>query len=325
MMKYFLALSLLGFGFIASKSLADAVKSDVVERVVAIVNDDIITLSDVDKYAARIRSGGLTDDLLIPDDATKQALLKDRSALLEKMIDEKVIDSEVKKQNLSVPIERVEQEIRTVAKRNNVSRDELKAALKERGIEFSAYQDFIKKGLERQGLVEKGITSKIKISEDDVTTAFAAKFGQSNDQAYEYTLSHIYFRSIAKGPAIAKANAERAEKRLQSGEGFEQVGAAEDPGFEEGGHLGVFKTGELQKDLDAVVQKMSAGQVSGVLPTAGGFHIVRVDRKAIIPDPRTESAREKIRNELYEKSFKRQLQAWLEQLRLDSFVRINSK
>ncbi len=306
--------------------VASTASAEIVERIVAIVNDEIITQTDQNKYAERLRSGGLTDDLLIPDEATKQELVKDRSKLLQKMIDERIIDSEVKRQNLSVPVERMEQEIRTIAKRNNVSRDELKAALLERGIQFSQYQDFIKTGLERQALIEKAITSRIKISEDDVMSAFAAGRAGANEQAFEYTLAHVYFQNEKPGgPQAAKARAEKALKRLRAGESFDRVAAetSEDPGFESGGALGVFKTGEIQKDLEQVVQKLNAGEYSDVLPTSGGYHIVKLNKKRLIADPRTEKEREKIRAELYEKAYKRQFQSWLEQLRQDAFIRIN--
>jgi peptidyl-prolyl cis-trans isomerase SurA len=299
--------------------------AETVERIVAVVNDDIITSTDVDKYAARLKTGGLADDLLIPDEATKQALLKDRTKLLETMINAKVIDSEVKKQNLSVPIERVEQEIRKVAKNNNVSREELKSALLERGIPFSDYQDFIKTGLERQGLVEKAIASRIKISEDDVISAYAAKTGSAEQQAFEYTLAHIYFDSSKGGARAARLRADDAFAKLKSGIPFEReaADASEDPGYEQGGLLGVFKTGELKKDLESAVYKLQVGETTNVIPATGGFEIVKVLKKKLIPDPRTEKDREKIRAELYETAFKKQLHDWLAQLRTDAFVRIN--
>jgi peptidyl-prolyl cis-trans isomerase SurA len=300
--------------------------AETVERIVAVVNDEIITTTDVEKYAARLKTGGLADDLLIPDDTTKQALLKDREKLLQTMINAKVIDSEVKKQNLSVPIERVEQEIRKVAKNNGVSRDELKSALAERGIPFSDYQDFIKTGLERQSLVEKAIASRIKISEDDVMNAWAAKHGGTEEQAFEYTLAHIYFDSSKAGGAKAsRQRADEALAKLKSGVPWdrEAADASEDPGYEQGGLLGVFKTGELQKDLDSAIMKLQPGEFTNVIPASGGYEIVKVVKKKIIPDPRTEKEREGIRQQLYETAFKKQLHDWLEQLRTDAFVRIN--
>ncbi|HVK60247.1 MAG TPA: peptidylprolyl isomerase [Bdellovibrionales bacterium] len=315
-----IAAVLVGLAMISQIAFADTV-----ERIVAVVNDEIITQSDLEKYSDRLKGGGLTDDLLIPDEATKQSLIKDKEKLLQKMIDEKVIDSEVKKQSMTVPIERVEQEIRTIARKNGVGRDDLKAALSERGVKFSDYQDFIKTGLERQGLIEKAITSRIKVSEDDVMMAFANRGGGSGDQAYEYTLSHIVFLSEKGGAPAAKQRAEEALKKLKAGQAFDRLAAdvSEDPAFEQGGLLGTFKTGEINKGLEQSIVKVPAGETTSVIPMSGGYQIVKVLKKKLIPDPRTEKEREKIRGELYEKAFKRQLALWLEQLRHDAFIRIN--
>jgi peptidyl-prolyl cis-trans isomerase SurA len=303
-------------------------RAEIIERIVAIVNDDIITQSDVAKFTDRLKSGGLVDDLLVPDDNTRQSILKDSDKLLQKMIDAKLIDTEVKHQNLTVPIERVEQEIRSIAKQNNLTRDELKSALQERGMSFSQYQDFIKTGLERQQLIEKAITSRIKISEDDVVAAYSAESRDTNaKQSFEYTLAHIMFLNSNGGPEGARARAENVLKRLKEGTSFDKVASeySEDPGFESGGVLGTFKTGELNKELEDVVSHLSTGEISGVIPTKGGFHIVRVMKKRLIPDPNLEKEKEKIRARIYEAAYKKQFQTWLEQLRQEAFIRINPK
>lgn len=306
---------------------ASLARAEIVERIVAVVNDEIITQTDLTKYANRLRSGGLTDDLLIPDEATRKSLLEDKDKLLQKMIDEKIIDSEVKKQGLSVPIERVEQEIRTIAKRNNVSRDDLKAALQERGINFSQYQDFIKTGLERQSLIEKAITSRIKISEDDVVAAYSSRNNGAVKQPFEYTLSHILFLNQKGGEAAARARAEDTLKKIKEGVSFEKLASeySEDPAFESGGLIGVFKTGELNRELEKHVEHLNAGDTTGVIPTRGGFHIVKVNRKRLVTEPGTDKERDKVRAELYEIAYKKQFQSWLDQLRQDAFIRINSK
>lgn len=309
----------------AGLTIASPAHAVLVEHIVAIVNDEIITLSDIEKFEARIKSGGLTDDLLIPDDAAKQNLLKNRKALLQTMIDEKILNSLAKKEGMNVSMERVEQEVRRIAKNNRVSREELIAALKERGIEFSQYQDFIKNGLEHQGLVEKSIQSKIKISEDDVAQEFILQHGQA-DQAFEFTLAHLYFSNQKTGgSAGAKSRAEAALKSLKDGIPFERLAAevSEDPNYEEGGMLGTFKSGEFKKEIEATVEKLSIGEFSAVMPAHDGFEILRVIKKRAIPDPRTEKEREHIRASLYDKAFKRQLRNWLEQLRFDAFVRVN--
>ncbi|MDX9731615.1 MAG: SurA N-terminal domain-containing protein, partial [Bdellovibrionales bacterium] len=179
--------------------MTPAVQAETVDRIIAIVNDEIVTLSDVDDFEKRLKTGGLIDDQLVPDEATKAALLKDRKLLIDKLIDARLIDSEVTKLGLSVPFERVEQEIRNIAKNNRMQRDDLRNALLERGITFSVYQDFIKTGLERQALVERSVTSQIKISEDDVLAALISEGRTIDTQAFEYTIAHIFLSSAKSG------------------------------------------------------------------------------------------------------------------------------
>ena len=200
--------SLVAF-FVFATLLATSAKAELIERIVAIVNNEIITLTDINNYTERLKAGGLTDDLLIPDEATKQGILSDRNKLLQTMISERLIDSEVKRQNLQVPIEKVEQEIRSIARRNNMSRENLRDAIQQRGVTFASYQDFIKTGLERQALIEKSVTSKIKITEQDVLNLYAQNNRASGGtQAYEYTLAHAVFLKEKGGAAAAKQRAE---------------------------------------------------------------------------------------------------------------------
>ncbi len=126
----------------------------VVDKVVAIVNDQPITLSDVEKFKRKLQTGGLVDDALIKL-TQSDSLLKDRNALLNHIIDEKLIDTEVKHRNMEVTIERVEQEIRNIAKGNGITRQQLQDALKAKGVSIAQYQDFIKTSLERQSLIER--------------------------------------------------------------------------------------------------------------------------------------------------------------------------
>lgn len=296
----------------------------VVDKIVAIVNDQPITMSDVDKFRKRLTTGGLVDDALMKL-VDSQNLIKDKSALLNHLIDERLIDSEVKRKSMEVTIERVEQEIRTIAKNNGISRDQLRDALKAKGVSMSQYQDFIKTSLERQGLIEREVTSKIRISDEDVSSFYLAKKGPSGAQIFEYTLSHILFNPKKGGDEAALSRARSVEEKLKSGQSFEKLAEqfSEDPNFTKGGNLGTFKAGEMSKDFDEAVRKLSPGEVSGVIKTAQGYHLIKVNKRTLISDPRLDEQREDIRRTLYADAFKRQFRLWLNQRRDDSFIKIN--
>ena len=242
------------------------------------------------------------------------------------MIDARLIDAEVKRQGLSIPFERLEQEVRAIAKRNGMQRDDLKNALLEKGISFSTYQDFIKTGLERQSLVEKSVTSKIKISEDDVLAALIAEGRASDTQAFEFSIAHILFlNSKNRGGEDAKTRAQQAYEKLAGGAAFDRVAAdsSEDPNFDVGGVLGTFKTGDLSKDLERAVLKLSPGAWTEPIPTNGGYHIVRLIKRRLIPDPKIEKEKDRVRAILGERAFRRQYEIWLDSLRADAFIRRN--
>jgi parvulin-like peptidyl-prolyl isomerase len=295
-----------------------------VDKVVAIVNDSPITLSDVDKFRKRLSTGGLVDDNLLKASDTQQ-LQKDRNALLNYIIDEKLIDTEVKHRNMEVTIERVEQQIRDIAQGNGISRQQLQTALQAKGVSMSQYQDFIKTSLERQSLIEREVTSRIRISDEDVNSYYLSKKGPSAAQTFEYSLSHILFTAKNGGDEGAQARAKSVEEKLRAGQSFDKLAEqySEDPNFVKGGQLGTFKAGEMVKELEEAVRRAGAGEYTPVIKTALGYQIVRVNKRTLISDPKLEEERENIRHALSVEAFKRQLRLWLNQRRDESFIKIN--
>lgn len=312
------------FSILFSVSLLQA--GEVVERIIAIVNDEVILMSDVDKFVNTVKKGAIVDDLLSED---PKELLKDREKLVQHLINEKVIESEIKKKQLQVNFEQVEKEISKIAGRNNISRTQLKEALKEQGTNFSDYQDFIKKRLERQALIEQSVTSKIKISDEEIASYYIknAPANSGARLAYEYKLAHILFMNENGLIATPMKKAERIIERINGGESFESLASkfSEDPNFSTGGLLGTFKTGEFLKELEEAAARVEPGQISKPVVTRTGVHVLKVLEKRVIPDPKIEAEKERIRQVLYQQAFKRQFSFWLDQRKRDSFVRINQK
>ena len=296
----------------------------VVDKIVAIVNEQLVTLSDTEKFRQRLTSQGLVDDALLRL-TDPEVLKKDRNALLNHLIDEKILDSEVKRKGMEVTIERVEQEIRTIAKGNNISRNQLREALANRGVTISQYQDFIKTSLERQSLIEREVSSKIRISDEDISTYYLAQKGPSGSQVFEYTLSHILFTLKEGGEQAALARARATEERLKAGESFEKLAeqVSEDPKFSKGGQLGVFPTNEMTKEFASGLANVGPGEVSAPIKSPQGYHLLKVVKRTLISDPRLDEERESIRNTLYATEFKRQFRIWLNQRKEEAFIRIN--
>ncbi|MGZ5279577.1 MAG: peptidylprolyl isomerase, partial [Pseudobdellovibrionaceae bacterium] len=266
----------------------------------------------------------MIDDLLLFGQRA-DALKGNRQLQTDYLINEKLLDSEIKRLNLSVTVERVEQEIRDIAKKNNVSRADLMNALKAQGMNPSDYQDFIKTRIERQSLIEQEISSKIRVSDEDVSAQYSRLNPNATTGIYEYTLAHILFNPRKGGPQAAKERADAVLKKLKEGASFDATAEqnSEDPAFSAGGVLGTFKAGEFSPEMEKAVHGLGAGDLSDVVQTRAGFHIIKVLNKKIISDPRFEQEKEKVRAQLFEKAFQKHFKNWIESKREESFIRIN--
>jgi len=315
-MKFFVFLILISISFSSF--------SENVDRILVIINNEIITESDLKSFSKKIEKSGFIDEMLLLG-KSQSDLKKNKSEQLEYMITERLITSEIKRLNLAVTSERVDQEIRDIAKKNGIGKSELLQTIKGQGLSVSDYQDFVKTRIERQSLIETEITSKIRVSDEDVLAQYMQIYPNTGSGIYEYNLSHIYFNPKKGG---SEASAERAQsvlKKLKSGESFEVLAEqhSEDQNFATGGFLGVFKAGDFTKDFEVAVSKLNSGEFSDVVKMKDGLHILKVNSKKIVSDPRFEKEKEKIRAQLFEKSFQKHFKNWVESKKEDSFVKIN--
>ncbi|WP_413289499.1 peptidylprolyl isomerase [Bdellovibrio sp. HCB337] len=301
-------------------------RAEVVERIVAVVNNEIILESDFKELQKKLKTPALIDEAMLSGKSVED-LKKDRKVQLDYLINEKIMSSEIKRLNHSVTMERVDQEIRDMAKKNNVTVNDVLAAFKAQGISTSEYQAFLKEKIEKQSLIEAEIISKLRISDDDALAEYLKKNPQNKSSVNEFTVAHIFFNPKKGGSEAAYKRAEAVLTKLRSGENFETLAEqnSEDPNFTSGGLLGTFKSGEFLKEVEDSIQGLNAGQTTGIVKSRMGYHIVKLLDKKLTTDPRFEREKEQIKASLFEQNFKRQMKNWLLSKREEAFVRINEK
>lgn len=320
---------LLIIGLLLSVSASASAIAKSLDRIVAVVNDELITQSDLTEYRQQLKKEGLIDKALLTI-KDPQKLLSNNDYLLEHLIDERLMDSEIKRLKLTATIEQVEREIRNITSGANqgrgLSRSQLKQALKQQGVNFSDYQDFIRKTLERRGLIEKEIKSQVIISDDEVTAYYINKYGMGDTKAFEYHLSHMLFLNSNGGPEETKKRAEAALSKL-SGESFSSVAEqfSEDPNFSSGGFMGAFKSGEMRPEVETMVKDLGVGKNSALIKTNFGYQIVFLKKKSLIENPQVQQKKMMIRNVLMGESINSQLKSWLKRKRESAFIKINKK
>jgi len=298
--------------------------AQVVDGIVAVVNEDAITQSDLRDFQNKLKKNGLIDDSLLGMYDRKK-LQSDNKALLNYLIDERTIDSEIRRQGLVSPIEQVEGEIRNIARSRGVNLNQLRQALKAEGIAYSDYQDFIKTSLQRQNLLQKEVTSKIKISDEEVNSFYVKNYSSAKALVYEYTLAHIVFLSRNGGNSAAETRANSVYEKLKQRIPFETLVSqhSEDPQLTQGGFFGTFKVSDFNKSVADIISRLEPGEFSAPVRMPDGFHIFKATRKNLVPSPELEARREEIRRKLTAENFKRQYTIWIEQKRKESFIKIN--
>jgi peptidyl-prolyl cis-trans isomerase SurA len=294
------------------------VQAEVVDKVLAIVSEEPITMSDMQKLRQGLKADKIQDDLFA---VNKAELLKDDKKALEFLIEEKILKSEIKRQNLEVTKEAVEEEINKIQRRNKIDRNQLREALKAQGTNFADYLDYVKERMERQAIIQQSITSKIRISEEDINSHYLEKYGKTQKNSFQYTLSHILFR---KGDA--NKNAQETYKKIIAGQSFEELAAqsSEDPNFTAGGSLGKFKSGEVMKEIEVAVSKLSPGDITPPVKTRMGVHLIKINEKRLIPNADYEAKKSEIQAELTNKALREQFKFWITQKKKETYIRINS-
>lgn len=307
-------------------SLLVAVPShaEVVEKTVAIVNTELVLESDFKELENRIGKPGLIDDSLLFDKPAS-SLKGDRKAQLDYLINEKLLQAEVKRLNLTVTNDRVESEIKDMAKRNNVSEAELANIIKGQGVSFDEYKAFLKDSIEKRSLMDSEIISKLRISDEDALNEYLKTNPNNRPSIDEFGVAHIFFSPKKGGADGALKRAETVLGKLRGGESFDTLAQqfSEDPNFSSGGSLGTFKSGEFLPEIEEAISNLKVGETTPVVKSRMGFHIVKLTGKKLTTDPKFEKAKEAIKARLLETSFKRQLKTWLQNKRDESFVRIN--
>jgi peptidyl-prolyl cis-trans isomerase SurA len=310
--------------FLLITLVALSAHAEVVEKTVAIVNSEIVLESDFKELQKRLGKPGLIDESLLFD-SSPDSLKGNRKAQLNYLINEKILQSEVKRLNLSVTGDRVDSEIRDMAKRNNVSETQLLEIIKGQGLNADEYRAFLKESIEKRSLMDTEIISKLRISDEDTLNEYLKTSPSGRPSLDEFSVSHIFFNPKKGGAEAALKRAEAVLPKLRNGENFENLAQqfSEDPNFSSGGSLGSFKSGEFLPEIEEAISGLKVNETTSVVKSRMGYHIVKLTGKKLTADPKFEKAKEAIKNKLMETSFKRQLKTWLQSKREESSIRIN--
>jgi peptidyl-prolyl cis-trans isomerase SurA len=259
---------------------------ELVDRVIAVVGDTVLLLSDVQAAIQQMEAAG---QRMPTEPAQRQAVFFD---VLEDRIDDLLILEAAKQAGVSpqeqVLAEEVEQQIQQVLGQFGGEMN-FQAALAAEGMTRPQYRQMLIDQARSQQMREQFLRQAMGnrtlplVSEEQIRQAFEARRGGLGQRPVRVTLQQVIVRTEPSDEARTEAlqRAQEVLRELQGGGDFEVLARrfSEDPGSrEQGGDLGWFRPGRMVPEFEQVVFAMRPGMTSGIVRTEFGYHIIRLDR-----------------------------------------------
>lgn len=294
------------------------VEAQTPNRIVAVVNDQIITLHELEKSWQRIAP-------TLPEKADEKELQKQ---LLAQMIDQKLIDLQVKRLGIQITDEEVDKTIERIREEQGLTGAvEFARALQKDGLSESDFRNKIKEQLLRYRLVSREIGSRIIIPEERVKEHFEKNKGKYQKQEGIH-LAILFLAADEKAPEEEKQRQrkrmEEIRERILRGEDFAQLAKqfSQDPSAPSGGDLGVFAPAELDPTVREALASLEPGQITSVLQTSRGFQILKVLEIVGKTEVSYNEVRERVYQDLFQEEVDRRFVEWLQKIRERSHIQI---
>ena len=278
-----------------------------VDRVVAVVGDQVILWSDVMSSINQQRAAGLQ---LPPDSAGQAALSKDA---LDALVDEEILVQKARLMKVEVTPDEVNRSVDDQVRRVRgqfQTEDEYRGELRKAGFgtpeeyKRTLYEQYYRRGLQQRVFEELKKTAVGRnVSDAEVNEAFEKNKAQLSSAPATVTFRQVVIapKPSAAAKARAKAKADSILVEIKKGGDFEQIAKREsmdEASKPQGGDLGWNRRGAMVPEFERVMFALQPGQVSGVVETSFGYHIIKVDRvqaaevkaRHILISPKVDSA-----------------------------------
>lgn len=309
--------ALLCGSLLATFIFAQQAKAEVIERVAAIVNDQVVLLSDL-----RRRAAPFLEQILTGADNQNERMSRVKQLykrLLQQLVDEELIEQAAKKAHVSVTGTEVEQAIDNVRRQNSLSEDAFWQAVRTQGFNEKNYREDVRKQLLRLKVINQRVRSRVNINDQTVRDSYDDRV-RSARRSQKFHAEHIFTPLPPTAPAteVARALKEANELRKQlTPENFAAEAAQNG-----GGDLGWLDQGDLPSMLEDALLSLSEGEISAPVRGPSGLHIflLRERQSGTTTIPGYEQVKVSIQRELLDKAMQRQEELFIRGLRREAVV-----
>ncbi len=305
--------------FLLLASLNGLFAQQVVEAIVAIVNDDIITLTDFKKQHdllyQQLRAQNQGDDF-------NEQFEMARNELLEVMITSLLLLQKARELGVDAT-EQLTMYIDSIKQENGFSDAQLMAAFQQQGIDFEQWKAETSERFLRDAVVYAEVGRSIVIDDAEIFTYYRAH-PEEFTQPPEFHIKGIFVSGENRSAEEADQLKQEIEGKLTGGENFSEMAAqySEGPEKENQGDMGSYQEGQMLSDFEKEIKNLEVGGVTPWIPIQTGWYKLRLEEKRdsrLLP---FEEVRDQVQQKIYTERNAVELQKYLKDLRAKSFIKI---
>ncbi len=300
------------------------VRAEVVDRIVAFVGDDIITLHELNA-AFEPFSRRINDTY---KGADKERVVADaRHAMLNRMIDTLLIEQEAKKSGIAVSDEEVMASIQEMLDGKKITMEEFKKSLAREGTTLEAYKKEMRNSMIRMRLLRREVRSKITVSNEEIGEYYSLhRDDYEGNEAVRIKQILLIFPKNMDRNTKSKLYADATDilKRLKAGESFDQLAAqySQGPAASSGGDLGFVEKGAILPEVEKAAFLLDKDAISDIIESPVGYHIIKVTDRRGAGSKSIETVRQEIKTKLENEKMDKKYESWIGELRTKYLVEI---
>lgn len=291
---------------------------EVVDKIVVVVNDEVITQGEIDRMLEPVyqqyRAVYSGDELI-------EKLEEASRKVVDQLIEDRLMLSEAKKQNIEVDDKDIEARIDDIKKRVG-SQEQFERALAEQDLTVKGLRTRYKEQMMTRKLIDQKVGSRVKVTPVEINDYYSKHIDEFV-QPEELKVSNILIRPKSEQDSQkALDSAKEILRRLREGGDFAGLAKeySEGPYASDGGGMGYVKKGDLLPEIETVIFSMKEGEVSEVVQTSLGYHIFKVEEKRARKVRELSEVRREVEEAVFRDKIKSKLKGWIEGLRKNAYI-----
>ncbi|HTL71205.1 MAG TPA: peptidylprolyl isomerase [Candidatus Eisenbacteria bacterium] len=294
-------------------------RAEIIERILAVVNDEIVTEQDLQYVMAPVIAQYRT---VYTGQEFDEKVNKARQEFLNKVIEDKLILSEAKRLQVIVKDSEVD-EMMTEVRNKFPTRDLFLGAIEEQGLTEKKLWNRFRDQLMTQKLVNYEVKSKVAVSPGEVSQYYK-DHPEEFEQGDRVRLLQILIRIASRTDEDAKAAADEIYAQLQKGASFEELAKTRSEGAEakEGGEMGWMERGHFVGEIDEKVFALDEGGVTAPIKSSLGYHLFKVVEKQKSSVRPLAEVRDKIQDKIFRDKLGKRLEEWIQTLKKNAYISI---